>query len=47
VGSKADATWIIDATGQEVTFAYVNAVLRDWACLGLMLAVIRPAILTP
>jgi CubicO group peptidase (beta-lactamase class C family) len=29
---------IIDATGQEVTFAYVNAVLRDWARLGLMLA---------
>src|SRR5262249_47810798 len=34
----ADATWIIDATGQEITFAYVNAVLRDWARLGLMLA---------
>jgi CubicO group peptidase (beta-lactamase class C family) len=37
LGAEADATWIIDATGQEVTFAYVNAVLRDWARLGLML----------
>ena len=31
LGAEADATWIIDATGQEITFAYVNAVLRDWA----------------
>lgn len=38
LGAEADATWIIDATGQEVTFACVNAVLRDWARLGLMLA---------
>jgi CubicO group peptidase (beta-lactamase class C family) len=38
LGMEADATWIIDATGQEVAFAYVNAVLRDWARLGLMLA---------
>src|SRR5215475_11631882 len=38
LGTEADATWIIDATGQEVTFAYFNAVLRDWARLGLMLA---------
>jgi len=38
LGAEADATWIIDATGQEITYAYVNAVLRDWARLGLMLA---------
>jgi CubicO group peptidase (beta-lactamase class C family) len=38
LGAEADATWIIDATGQEVTFGYINAVLRDWARLGLMLA---------
>jgi CubicO group peptidase (beta-lactamase class C family) len=38
LGAEADATWIVDATGQEITFAYVNAVLRDWARLGLMLA---------
>jgi CubicO group peptidase (beta-lactamase class C family) len=38
LGAEADATWIIDATGQEITYAYLNAVLRDWARLGLMLA---------
>lgn len=38
VGTEAHATWIIDATGQEVTFGYVSAVLRDWARLGLMMA---------
>jgi CubicO group peptidase (beta-lactamase class C family) len=38
LGAEADATWIIDATGQEVAFGYLNAVLRDWARLGLMLA---------
>ena len=38
LGAEADATWIIDRFGQEVTFAYINAVLRDWARLGLMLA---------
>jgi CubicO group peptidase (beta-lactamase class C family) len=38
LGAEADASWIIDATGQEITFAYVNAVPRDWARLGLMLA---------
>jgi len=38
IGTEAAASWIIDATGQEITFAYANAVLRDWARLGLMLA---------
>ena len=38
LGAEANATWIIDATGQEITFAFFNAVLRDWARLGLMLA---------
>jgi len=38
LGAEADATWIIDRFGQEITFAYINAVLRDWARLGLMLA---------
>lgn len=38
LGAEADATWAIDATGQEITFAYVSATLRDWARLGLMLA---------
>jgi CubicO group peptidase (beta-lactamase class C family) len=38
MGAEADASWIIDGTGQEITFAFLNAVLRDWARLGLMLA---------
>jgi CubicO group peptidase (beta-lactamase class C family) len=38
MGAEADATWVIDAKGQEVTYAYFNAVLRDWARLGLMMA---------
>jgi CubicO group peptidase (beta-lactamase class C family) len=38
LGAEADASWGIDATGQEVTYGFFNAVLRDWARLGLMLA---------
>jgi CubicO group peptidase (beta-lactamase class C family) len=38
LGAEADASWAVDAAGNEVAFAYFNAVLRDWARLGLMLA---------
>lgn len=38
LGAEADAKWSVDATGREVTYAYFNATLRDWARLGLMLA---------
>ena len=38
LGAEADASWSIDATGQEITYANFSAVLRDWARLGLMLA---------
>ena len=38
MGAEADATWIVDKTGQEATFCCVNAVLRDYARLGLLLA---------
>ena len=38
IGAEADATWLVDDTGQEVTYCCVNAVLRDWARLGLLLA---------
>ena len=38
LGAEADATWSIDATGQEITSGFFNAVLRDWGRLGLMLA---------
>jgi CubicO group peptidase (beta-lactamase class C family) len=38
IGAEADATWLIDRSGQEVTFCCINAVLRDYARLGLLLA---------
>ena len=38
MGAEADATWLIDRSGQEVTFCCLNAVLRDYARLGLLLA---------
>ena len=38
MGAEADATWLIDNSGQEVTCIGLNAVLRDWARLGLLLA---------
>jgi CubicO group peptidase (beta-lactamase class C family) len=38
VGAEADATWLIDNSGQEATYCCLNAVLRDYARLGLLLA---------
>ena len=38
IGTEADASWIIDRTGQETTFCCFNAVLRDYARLGRLLA---------
>jgi len=38
MGAEADATWLIDNAGQEATFGGLNAVLRDWARLALLLA---------
>jgi CubicO group peptidase (beta-lactamase class C family) len=38
MGAEADATWIVDRAGQEVTFCCLNAVLRDFARFGLVLA---------
>jgi CubicO group peptidase (beta-lactamase class C family) len=38
IGAEADATWAIDGSGQEVTFCCFNAVLRDYARLGRLLA---------
>jgi len=38
IGTEADASWVIDGTGQEVTFCCFNAVLRDYARLGRLLA---------
>ena len=38
MGAEADATWLIDKSGQEATYCCLNAVLRDYARLGLLLA---------
>jgi CubicO group peptidase (beta-lactamase class C family) len=38
MGAEADASWIIDKGGHEVAFIGVNATVRDWARLGLLLA---------
>lgn len=38
MGAEADATWLVEGTGTEVGFMGFNAVLRDYARLGLLLA---------
>jgi CubicO group peptidase (beta-lactamase class C family) len=38
IGAEADATWLIDNSGQEAAFCCLNAVLRDYARLALLLA---------
>ena len=38
MGAEADATWLIDAGGQEIGHAGINATLRDWGRFGLLLA---------
>ena len=38
IGAEADATWLVDNSGQETTSCCLNAVLRDYARLGLLLA---------
>jgi CubicO group peptidase (beta-lactamase class C family) len=38
IGTEADASWAVDGTGQEITFCCFNAVLRDYARLGRLLA---------
>ncbi|HYR71362.1 MAG TPA: serine hydrolase, partial [Candidatus Acidoferrum sp.] len=38
IGAEADATWLVDNSGQEATYCCLNAGLRDYARLGLLLA---------
>jgi CubicO group peptidase (beta-lactamase class C family) len=38
IGAESDASWAIDSTGQEITFCCFNAVLRDYARFGRLLA---------
>jgi len=38
MGAEADATWLIDAGGHELGYMGLNATLRDWGRLGMLLA---------
>jgi CubicO group peptidase (beta-lactamase class C family) len=38
IGAEGDAAWLIDRSGQESTYCCLNAVLRDYARFGLLLA---------
>jgi len=38
MGAEADATWVIDRGGFETGYTGLNATLRDWGRLGLLLA---------
>jgi CubicO group peptidase (beta-lactamase class C family) len=38
IGAEAGATWLLDAEGFEVAHGFFNAVLRDYARLGRLLA---------
>ena len=38
MGAEADATWIVDIKGHELAQGFVNAALRDYGRLGLLLA---------
>ena len=38
MGAEADASWIVDAAGQELCYIGLNATLRDWGRFGLLLA---------
>jgi CubicO group peptidase (beta-lactamase class C family) len=38
IGAESDASWGLDAGGQEMTYCCINAVLRDYARFGRLLA---------
>jgi len=38
MGAEADASWLIDAGGYELGYMGINATVRDWGRLGLLLA---------
>jgi CubicO group peptidase (beta-lactamase class C family) len=38
MGAEAEATWLIDGGGYETGFMGINATLRDWGRLGMLLA---------
>jgi len=38
MGAEADASWLVDKGGYESAYAFVNATVRDYARLGMLLA---------
>ena len=38
MGAEADASWLIDRGGYEAAYCCMNATLRDWGRLGMLLA---------
>jgi CubicO group peptidase (beta-lactamase class C family) len=38
MGAESDATWMVDASGQEAAYCCLGATLRDYGRLGLLLA---------
>ena len=38
MGAEADASWFVDAGGYETGYIGINATLRDWGRLGMLLA---------
>ena len=38
MGAEADATWFVDGGGYETGYVGINATLRDWGRLGMLLA---------
>jgi len=38
MGAEFDASWLIDAGGYEIAYCCINATLRDWGRLGMLLA---------
>jgi len=38
MGAEADATWLVDAGGYELGYMGLNATLRDWGRIGMLLA---------
>ena len=38
MGAEVDATWLVDAGGFETGYIGINATLRDWGRLGMLLA---------
>jgi CubicO group peptidase (beta-lactamase class C family) len=38
MGAEADASWLVDAGGYETGYMGLNATLRDWGRLGMLLA---------